>query len=280
MKKLSIIRVISFNLQTYTRWRPAFLFGLFFVLEAWKIAADFTSSIKSIGDFYFLFFSGPGNGSLSLIEILVWFIPQMLFYFLIGDIAYDELSQRGSVLLPILGSRWGWWSGKVLTLFVFSLIYVSGLILTITLGLIFANPTHINSFNSSVTLTSLWPNSQDFSGGQLILLIALLYISSMFALGCIQMTFSLFCRRSIYGFLLIIGILLVSCFISVNPPWLVRWLPGTQTMLVRHTFIDVTIPDFSFLWSILYNATLVAVSLIIGFWAVKRLDITGFHSKS
>jgi len=36
MKKLSIIRVISFNLHTSTRWRLAFLSGLFFVLEGWK----------------------------------------------------------------------------------------------------------------------------------------------------------------------------------------------------------------------------------------------------
>jgi hypothetical protein len=53
MKKLSIIRVISFNLHTSTRWRLAFLSGLFFVLEGWKIAADYTSSFKSVGDFYF-----------------------------------------------------------------------------------------------------------------------------------------------------------------------------------------------------------------------------------
>jgi hypothetical protein len=245
-----------------------------FCLVGWKIASDSSASITSLGDYYFIAFSGPVNESLSMIELLLWFIPHMLFFYLIGDMAYGELSQKGYFLLPILGSRGCWWSGKVLTLFILSVLFVFLQILALTLGAALVIPIRIDSLRQLITLASLWPNSQAFSGIQILLVILVLYITTLFALGTLQMTFSFFFKRSVYSFLFASGIALISSFASINHPELVRWLPGAQSMLIRHTFIDATVPGFSLLWSISYNVFLAAASVAIGLLVLKRLDIT------
>lgn len=274
MKNPSVTKLIFYNLQSNMLWCVVLIFGLFFIFTGWSIASANAPDIKNLGDFYFIVFSGPGNVGVSMLELLIWFIPQMLFYYVIGDMAYGELSHKGHILLPVFGSRARWWAGKVITLYIYSLLFVLELFLSFTLGVLLALPIKINSLANWVTLTDFWPGSQAFSGMQLLLIIILIYASSLFALGSLQMALSFLLKRSIYSFLLIIGILLVSCFASIDQPWLVRWLPGAQSILVRHSFIDTSIPDFSLLWSISYNIILATVSVAFGFMKVKWLDIT------
>lgn len=273
-QRTSWFKIVAHNFRTGIFWKMFFLAMLVISIIGWKIATDYQSEINNLGDFYFIFFAGPDNFSLSLLLLLIWFIPQMFFYYLIGNMAYGELSQHGYVLLPRIGSRKKWWSGKVAGLFLISMVYLIAVIVGSTIGACMSLSTEIISLNQPVTITNIWPGSQTFTGFQLVWVIVLLYISSYWALGTLQLATSLIFKKSADSFLLVSMLLLFSCIASIDQAGLVRWLPGTQTILARHSFIDTTIPDFSLGWSLLYNLILFIISFLVGNWVMKRLDIT------
>jgi hypothetical protein len=274
LKRPSIFKIILFNLQSIRGWRPIFVIGLLLVFMGWRRAADEAASIKSLGDFYFLVFSGPGNETSPMNEFLLWFVLQMLFFYLIGDMGYGELSQKCCFLFPALDSRRRWWTGKILTLFILTVCYVLFLVLVLTLGAVFAIPININSLVTPVGLLDLFPSSQPLTGEQLLLTILMLYISSLFALGSLELALSLFFKKSIDSFLFTLSLVLISYFMGVGRSTLIRWLPGAQSMLIQHTFIDVVVPGFSLTWSVVYNALLAAISIGYGYLILKKLDIT------
>ncbi|MCB2178579.1 hypothetical protein KQH61_04105 [bacterium] len=274
MERPSILKISTFHFLSGIQWRILLLYGLLYVFLGGKIAYDGAGLVNTFGDFYFLFFSGPDNYSIPLMQLLLWFIPQMLFYYLIGNMAYGELSQNGYILLPRIGSRKRWWLAKVISLLFISAIYLLELIVAPALGAVLALGIHINSLAEPVFLTNMWPSSSAFSGFQLVCVIVLLYLSSMWFLGTFQMAISLIFKQPVYSFLLISAILLVSCIGSVNQPGLVRWLLGAQTILSRHSFIDATIPGYSLLWSLVFNLSLFIISFMMGNQVIRRLDIT------
>jgi MFS superfamily sulfate permease-like transporter len=73
----------------------------------------------------------------------------------------------------------------------------------------------------------------------------------------------------------VVVVMLVSWLLGTDSPTLVRWLPSSQSMLLRHTLFEPSVPEFSVQWSLLYNVMLALVAIGGGRWYIARMDIFG-----
>ena len=238
-----------------------------------RVAIQVAPKSSTFSELFFFALGGPNNWNLSLLETLAWFIPYLIFFYLFGNMANEELQQRGFLVFPLIGSRSAWWLSNVITMSILAITYVILYILILAMGTVIGCPMINLNLSTPVYFQDIWPNMVPITGIQILAIIFLLTTLTLFAMTSFQMTLSILLKRSIYGFLCISIIALLSCILSIDRPWLTRWLPGSQSILVRHTFIDSTIPGFSLQWSLLYDSVLSLFSLIVGFLYIRRMDI-------
>lgn len=233
-----------------------------------------TQMAANVWDGFLTSFMGPDAWSAAPVAMLPWFISHLIFFYLIGDKANGELLQRGYAVVPLIGSRLRWWYGQVLTLLLVTTAYTGLSIGAVLIG-------------SSMRLSWAWETStllkseplrfmpDDLSGVTLLGWTFLLYGSTLFAMASLQILLSIVWRRSFYGLTAISLIAIFSWLLGIGNPLLVRWLPGSQSMLLRHTLFDTKVPDFSAEWSLLYNAILAVGAMSVNIWYVRQIDILG-----
>lgn len=103
----------------------------------------------------------------------------------------------------------------------------------------------------------------------MLLLLFLTYIT----LALIQNTMSIILKSPIISLLfccILQFFTLNSGKINVN---LMKWLPGNQSIVVRHTLINLDVVNFNISWSIFYNLFFIVALIIIGFLYIDKLDI-------
>jgi hypothetical protein len=282
MSNAPFFTMMRWNLRISLRWHS--LAGIFvlFGFTGWRSAiqvVDQLSSLQSVmkanlWDAFFVSFSGPGVWGYSLVQALPWLISHILFFYLFGVIAIGELLYRGYAVVPLVGSRLRWWFGKEVALLIFAVGYVLMTVLAVLAGGSIILPW---SWQPSELMISgeMWVMPKGMEIGTLLGWIFILFSSTLYALASVQLTLSLIGRRSFYGFSAIAVIAIISWLLGIDNPYLSRWLPGSQSMLLRHTFFDPNVPGFSMEWSLIYNITLFLIVLSVGAWYVRRMDIHG-----
>jgi hypothetical protein len=284
VRMASLWSVLRWDLYATLRWwhlgATLLLFGFtgrHAAVQAARVAQAYGQQLPvSVWDACVLAFAGPGLTDTSPLAMLTWFVPHMLFFYLIGDMVYGELVQRGCAVVPSVGSRRRWWWGKVMTLALLAVGYA-----VLGVGAVLAS-----------ALTTL-PWSSVWEGGVLALLnasasppptisvatllpwVLWLFAGTLFMAALWQTTLALLFRRSLYGLVAVVMVMLVSWLLGTDNPGLVRWLPGSQSMLLRHTLFEPAVRQFTFQWSLLYNAALALVAIGVGRWYVARMDIFG-----
>lgn len=268
------LRCLRWNSVTSLRGWHALSVGALFVFLGWSgavraVRADGGQTLPpTVWDAFFVAFAGPDAWAITLPPMLAWFVPHQVFFFFIGNIAFGDLAERGHLVIPRIGSRRRWWWGKIVTVSVWALGYtVLGL-----LGVLIGSSTLLPWSKQAGTLLS-WPVVNE--PGHLLGWTFLLFFTTLFAMGALQLAFSLAYRRSLHGFLAISIIALLSWLLGVDNPLWVRWLPGSQSMLLRHTPFDPSVPGFSFEWSLTYNAILAFLVIILTTQWIRRLDVFG-----
>ena len=282
MSRVPFHRVLHWNLRSSLRWWWPVAAGALFSFVGWRSALQAAGYARSaqaqmtanVWDAFFISFARPGVWDSSLVRMLAWFVPHLLFFYFIGDLANGELLQRGYAVVPLIGSRLRWWWGKVVTLFVLTLGYTALSLLAVLAGSMARLPW---SWQLSTLLSSgtLWPLPERMDVGVLFGWTFLLLCSTLFAMASLQIMLSILWRRSFHSFAAISAIALLSWLLGIDRPRLVRWLPGSQSMPLRHTFLDPHVPDFSLAWSLCYNAVLALLAIGLGAWYVRRMDIFG-----
>jgi hypothetical protein len=275
---------LRWNIAAAVRWWHLVATLLLFLFIGWQSAAqvvaaaqtDTSSATISVWDGLFVGFAGPTLMDASLLNLLRWFVPQLLFFYIIGDLAHGELTQQGHALVPAIGSRHQWWWGKILLLGLLSALYITIGVSAALIGastLLPWSPT----WAGGVFALAGWMPKQAFptSGTVLVTWILVLYICTLFALAVCQTTLALLFRRSFYGLVATLGVLLGSWLLGTNQPALVRWLPGSHSMLQRHSLWDAQVPLFSLQWSAAYTVALAAIAIGVGGWYVGHMDIFG-----
>jgi hypothetical protein len=249
------------------------IFSLIGLLSVYDVVIYPVSSSKNVWDILFVTFMGPSISDDSLFNLIFWFLPYLMFFYMFGNIAEEELSHRGVSIIPLIGSRRKWWLGEVATLFILSIIYVLIGIATVLAVSLFFLPWS-NQISSFLLSGELWQIPKDMTVVTLMIRwIFLLFGSTLFALSFIQMALSVIWRNSFTALILVCAVMILSWLFGIGHPYVVRWLPGSQSMLLRHTFLDPTVYGFSLTWSLVYNAIIVLIILAVSFIYVRRMDI-------
>ncbi len=277
MRKVPFSRVMRINLKTAFHMKNLILtiviFSLIGLFSVYDVATYPSSCAKNVWDVLFVAFAGPSISDDSLFNLIFWFLPYFMFFYMFGNIAEEELSQRGVSIIPLIGSRRGWWLGEVITLFILSIIYVLIGIVTVLVVSSFFLPLS-NQISPFLLSHELWQTiPKDMTVVTLMRWTFLLFFSTLFALSFIQMAFSVIWRNSFTALILVCAVTILSWLFGIGHPYLVRWLPGSQSMLLRHTFLDPTVYGFSLTWSLVYNAIIVLIVLAVSFIYVRRMDI-------
>jgi uncharacterized membrane protein YuzA (DUF378 family) len=249
------------------------IFSLIGLFSVYDVATYPSSCAKNVWDVLFVAFRGPSISNDSLFNLIFWFLPYLMFFYMFGNIAEEELSQRGVSIIPLIGSRRKWWLGEVITLFLLSIIYVLIGIATVLAVSLFFLPWS-NQISSFLLSLKLWQIPKDTTVVTLMIRwIFLLFGSTLFALSFIQMTISIIWRNSFTALILVCAVMILSWLSGIGHPYIVKWLPGSQSMLLRHTFLDPMVYGFSLTWSLVYNAIIVLIVLAVSFIYVRRMDI-------
>ena len=281
MRKVLFSRVMHINFRTVFRLKNFILtvviFSLIGLLSVYEVATFPSSCSKNVWDVMFVAFAGPPLADDSLFDFTLWFLPFLMFFYMFGNIAEEELSQRGISIIPLIGSRRKWWLGKTVTLFILSNAYVLVGIGTILVVSLFFLPIS-NQISPFLLSGKIW---QSIPKGMAVITlmswIFLLFESTLFALSFIQMALSIMWRNSFVALIFVSAVMAISWISGTRHPYIVRWLPGSQSMLLRHTLFDSSVYRFSLNFSLVYNATLVSMLLVVSFIYIRRMDIFKIH---
>ncbi len=279
--KPSTGRLIRWHLQSFLVWRhvllPLFLFlllGWYGVSQTFQIAAS--PAGVTVWDVALVAFAGPGLEDTSLVRMLVWFLPHLLFFYFLGDFVYGELAQRGYWVLPLMGSRTRWWATKAATLLFLTMAYT-----LFYLGVVLLVPTIRLAGNTAGF--SIWelvfPFRSEINGWIFMGWVFGSFFSTLFASTLLQLSLSLAWQKSFYGFGAVSAWMLLSWLLGTGAPELIRWLPGSQSMLMRHTFFAQEVSGFSLAWTLGYNFLFSLAAFFLGARTLQKMDIVTFDPR-
>lgn len=276
MRDCYLLRLSGYNLHARRQVWPILLALALFGSIGMSSALEIKTVIQDANVWHavLLGFAGPSVSGGSMLSALKWLVPHVLFFFLVGRIANEELLHRGYAIVPLIGSRRTWWLGKVSILLLLSAGYTLLWFLGVFLGAAFALPLTW-TIHPFVHSGNLWPFPFGVSVLDMLIWIFGLYVSTLFALSLIQIALSVWWRHSFHAFVVIVVVAISSWLFGTEQPELVRWLPGSQSILSRHIFLDVTVPAFTFEWSLLYNSIVIVITISLIIWNIKQLDIFG-----
>jgi len=280
---LLFFRMLRWNLKSLPLWWRVFLTTALFAFVGWRSTRDAIAlantlqppTIVNVWDAIFISLAGPDIWNSSLLAMLPWFLSHTLFFYLVGDFANGELLRMGYTVIPLVGSRLQWWIGKATALFVLAFGYTTIGFLTI---LTISSAWLPWSWQKSdlISAGTLWPLPETLGIAGLLGWAVLLFISTLVALAYVQTTLAIIWRHSFYGFFSIVAIIILSWLFGTGNLLLVRWLPGSQSMLLRHTFFDPVVPGFPLEWSLIYNIALALIAIGLGAWLMQHTDIFGY----
>lgn len=220
------------------------------------------------GDAFLVAFAGPALNHTSILQLLFWFIPQLLFFYLYGNHASNEFFLRGHIVLPRTGSRSRWWWGKLIT----TMGLVSGytaIYFAIGLGILAIGTVGMGAIPTG-GLQTLPPS---FSFPAIVGRAVILSGTTLIMLSFLQLLLSLMMKREWQSFVILNLVILGSWLLGSQHVALLPWLPGSQSMLLRHALFQPSLPKFTVSWSLQYNIIAAASLAYIGLWYVKRVDI-------
>jgi hypothetical protein len=225
----------------------------------------------NVWDALFLAFVGP-TGFDDLMLGLSWFLTHLLFLLAAGPCARRELDHLGNLVLPRVGSRATWWWGKVAALAAAASGYLFLATAAATLAAVVRLPPAL-SWSGIMQSGELWSMPPGLTVGQFALSALLLVWSTLLALAVAQVTLSLVLEHASQSFAIVTGVLALSWLLSGSPVAALRWWPGGQSLLLRHSFLHPATPGLGVSWSCGYNALWTVIWTVLGTRVVQRIDL-------
>ncbi|MBN3348068.1 hypothetical protein CF050_14565 [Clostridium botulinum] len=220
-------------------------------------------------DLIFLTLSGPNIREQNIFIESEWLLVQFVFLYLLADVSFSSFFEKGPLILLRIGSRSKLWVVLIGKIILNILVFLFIQILTVVLLGIFFFPIRLsNNILATSRLLRLNINNL-YAVFCMLLLLFLTYIT----LALIQNTMSIILKSPIISLLfccILQFFTLNSGKINVN---LMKWLPGNQSIVVRHTLINPDVVNFNISWSVFYNLFFIVVLIIIGFLYIDKLDI-------
>lgn len=220
-------------------------------------------------DLIFLTLSGPNIREQNIFIDCEWLLVQFVFLYLFVDIGFSSFFEKGSLILLRLGSRSRLWRIIIIEIIFKILLFLIIQFLTIILmGLVLFPIKWSNTLLATSNLIRININNF-YAVFCMLILLFLTYLT----LALIQNIISIIFKTPIISILfycILQFFTLNSGKININ---LIKWLPGNQSIMVRHTYINSNVVNFNISWSILYNLFFIIALLIIGYIYIYKLDI-------
>lgn len=222
-------------------------------------------------DVLFLSFCGPSVNNSNLAIDLQWLLIQLVLTALLGDFAFNQIFYKSNFLLVRAKSRTKIWIGQALYISIAVLIFfLIGFFVVAALSqIILINGTN-NWFHVASSIYNIPSNIGKY---QIIAqMFILLYLTSLCAV-LLQSLISMLTKNVLIPLILIMAFHIFAINSGRINVFIVRWILGNQSMIVRHTLIDENIKNFSIQWSVVYNIVLILLILIIGVHVINKMDI-------
>lgn len=175
------------------------------------------------------------------------------------------------MVMPRFDSRESWWWSKATVLLIVTVVYtLAGAVLIILSSLPLTGWS--GQISNRMINGELWPVTQ-MSIEQLLLWTLLPFGTTLLAVVSVQTSLSVVWQDSTLALGAVAFLLVASWFIGNTSPELVRWLPGSQSMLMRHTLFESRVHNYSISWSVAYNLVLTFVALEWGAYRIRQMDI-------
>lgn len=220
-------------------------------------------------DVMFLILSGPNIKEQNIFIDSQWLLIQFVFLYLFADISFCAFFKKGSLILFRVGSRAKLWLMIIVEIVLKVLLFLAIQFLTIIFFGIFSFPI---KFTHNILATSKLTriNTDNlYIVSWMLLLLFLTYI--VFAL--IQNTISLILKSSVSGILFCCMLQFFTLNSGRINKGLMKWLPGNQSIIVRHSIINPSVVNFNMSWSVFYNLFFIIGLILIGFLYTNKLDV-------
>lgn len=271
-------RLTIWNLKSTIRWWQFVLsivvfaiIAMYCVMQLQSLSST-TNLNTTVWDSLVLAFSGPPIDG-RVVDGLIWLLPQLLLFYIVGNFAKEELVSRGEYILPLIGSRFVWWIGKVIILALYSFVFfVTGFAVVFTVSG-FLLP--ISSSWGELLLTKDYlPFLSKYSVSYIISIMFVLLYTTGLSMTLLQVVLSLI-FNSVYAFFIVSALSIFTLISGSLYLKLVPFLPSNQAIISRHSLFDSSIIAFSIEWSIIYNFIVIGAAIVFGAWQIKTMDIFG-----
>jgi len=277
MSPRRLLRTAGYTLAALAGVGPLLGTAALFGLIGWAASRRVLSVASTAGqsgnmwDALFLTFAGPA-GFDDLMLGLSWFLTHLLFLLAAGPCARREMDQLGNLVLPRVGSRATWWWGKVAALAAAAGGYLLLATAAATLAAMVRLPPAL-SWSGIIQGGEIWSMPEELTVGRFALSTLLLVWSTLLVLAVAQVTLSLVLEHASQSFAIVAGVLALSWLLSGSPAAVLRWWPGGQSLLLRHSFLRPATPGLGLTWSCGYNALWIVLWAILGAQVVRHTDL-------
>ncbi|GIW00916.1 MAG: hypothetical protein KatS3mg058_2319 [Roseiflexus sp.] len=277
-----MFRTIFWNMLAIVRLRYV-IFTLAFFLFLGFVSAreaseravlDTGSDRTTVWDALFVAFAGPGLRDTSLVRMLGWFLPHLIVCAMVGDKVWRDLSQHNPVFVVRVGLRLHWWLAQVISVVLATIAYtVLAMAVVLTIAGSMLEWSH--PFDTSLVVTEALERPLYANAANITLWMTLLLMTTFCTFTIWQTTLSLITRLPtvITGALALI--LAFSWILGIDRKSLVPWLPGSQSMILRHDLFAPDVAGFSLVWSLVYNGIAILAAVFIGLFYTINMDFLG-----
>jgi len=270
MKKTSIFSAFKTISSGISSKRLAIISASFFTVVA-LVNIKFLINVGkgTVLNVLLLSFGGPILKEFPAFTALQWFLTQLIIMSLLGSFSFFELYYRGIYTLTRIGSRIKWWTMIAVSLLIKIIqFYIVGIIVVFLISI-----TQFPLYDEHLLIESM---KLPITFNMLIILCVTIMITS-FAITLLQSFLSIILKSTISPSIFILIIHIFAIYSANINFELVKWLPGNQSMIFRHSIFTSGLNSFSMIWSLTYNFFLISIILLYGYFVITRFDI--FSSK-
>lgn len=173
-----------------------------------------------------------------------------------------------------VGSRLHWWLAQVISVVLATIVYtVLAMAVVLTIAGSMLEWSH--PFDTSLVVTEALERPLYANAANITLWMILLLMTTFCTFTIWQTTLSLITRLPtvITGALALI--LVFSWILGIDRESLVPWLPGSQSMILRHDLFAPDVAGFSLVWSLVYNGIAILAAVFIGLFYTINMDFLG-----
>ncbi|GEM_PF-4229755 len=266
MRRNYIFELIKYNLQMLS-FKRFFIITLLFngIMAFINYEAFKGEGLKSALDILFVTFAGPRADEVFLYKNMEWFLLQLIIMLFTGDFLYNLILRKSSFLF-VRTNRKNLWLSLMLSL---------GIILSLFFIVSFLEVLFIALLKAPLNITQgiFMENLERFNNFQIIFWMWFLLFLSCYAIMAVHFLCTLYFRSFLPSLIGIIILQVITIFYKGLDIKLIKWLPGNQGIIIRHSLFQNYSASFSLSFSIAYSIILIALVLFIGMKKIESMDI-------